>query len=75
MYIKYFVLHNAHKQIIQASHKHSFKQAGIHDMTDYNNAAQLLRVGMDDSTTEPYNTVFGVTVFGISGRCGRRGWH
>ena len=72
---KYFVPRNAHKQIIQAPHKHSFKQAGIHDTTDYNIAARLLRVGRDDSTTEPYNTVFGVTVSGISGRCGRRGRH
>ena len=64
-----------HKRIIQAPHKHSFKQAGIHDTTDYNNAARLLRVGRDDLTTEPYNTVFGVTVSGISGRRGRRGRH
>ena len=63
VYIQYFVPHNAHKQIIQAPHRHSFKQEGIHDTTDYNNAARLLRVGRDDSTTEPYNTVFGGSLF------------
>ena len=67
MHIKFFVLHNAHKQIIQASHKHSFKQAGIHSATDYNNAAQLLRVGRNNLTTGPYDMVFRVSVFNFTG--------
>ena len=67
VYIIYFVPHKAHKPIIQAPHKHSFKQKGIHDTTDYNNAAQLLRVGRNNLTIGPYDTVFGVSVFSFTG--------